>query len=315
MNRRGAVAIAVAMMAVGAGAAAEAAAKQYAQPVVTQKPTRGWRQRGEIHDVTPRWRANYDQAMAGTLRRPRGADNVVVLNVPGVMGNQMPGYFRGAEQHLDGQGYARERGEIHTLDDLEPNAAALAAQARRHIRAGKDVIFLPHSYGGPVAMAAALKLVLDDPTCISHIRGFAFEQSALGGVPGSSLMNNPMAWLGLRAARARGGLFRDLSPQKMKPELTRALATLSSIPMLTLATSAEGKGGVRGKIGRVLARGKETDGAVPKWSQMIRGTHAVILDDMDHGEPVFDLPGRKYEQGPLAESLIVTMMGLPRPGR
>lgn len=310
MNRRGAVAIAVAVMLVGAAADA---AKSYPAPTVVTRATRGWRQRGEIHDVTARWRTNYQAALAGTLRKPRDAAQVVVLNVPGVMGNQMPGYFRGAEQHLDARGYDRERGAIHTLDDLEPNAAALAAQARAHIRAGKDVVFLPHSYGGPVALAAALELVLDDPTCIQHIRGFAFEQSALQGVPGSGLMNNPMGWLGLKAMRARGGLFRDLSPHVMKPQLQRALATLSEVPMLTLATSAEAKGGVRGRIGRAFARGGPGDGAVPRWSQMIPGTHAVILDDMDHGEPVFDLPGRSYEQGPLAESLIVTMMNLPRP--
>lgn len=290
------------------------AAADRTPPRIVAAPTKGWKARGEIHEVTPRFRTAYEKARSGDLEMAPGARKLVVLLVPGVGGNQVPGYYRSVQRHLgtptrSRPGYAVQRAVIHTLDDVDVNAIRIADDIEGIVSGGNDVLVVTHSMGGPYALAAeALR-----PSIRQHVRARVLQQPADGGVPGAWLLDNPVARTGLRLAGARGGLPKDLSPHTRR-SVTALKPHDLSIPTLVLASSADH--GVRGLIGRTLnrrpTRRKEGDGMVPTWSQLIRGTHAVILDDMDHGEPVVDLPGRHYDSGPLAEAMIDTAMRLPR---
>lgn len=271
---------------------------------------RAWRQRGETRDVTDRFTRAYRKAEAGHLSLPREAHDYVYLLVPGVMGNQLPGYMSRLDSRLEGLGLEVHRARVDTLGDVRKNADALGRQILELSAGGKRVVLITHSKGGVDALAAdALH-----PEIRQHIRARVLMQPPYGGSYLAPLLDNPFARTALRAVGGDGRMISD-----MRPDQRRRFAAehphSTDIPTLTLAASS---GTTRSALGplaglaRLAGQGR-TDVMIARQAQIVPGSHVVLLDDMDHAGPVLRLPGRHYQPGAVGEALIATALALPDP--
>lgn len=278
------------------------------------RPTLGWRTRRETFDISSRFGPVYQAARAQRRVLPRGANELVYLLVPGAYGNQIPGYMRSVQEHLDGRGLDVHRSRINTLADCASNAATLRdeilALANPATGPPRQVVLITHSKGGADALVADASY----PELHPHIRAMLLMQPAYDqGTPLAALSNNPLSRALVRRMGGRGDLIGDLSPDVRKRFAT-GTPRRTGVPTLVLATSNRRAKSVLRPVGTVLrwfGHG-DSDGMIPRDAQLIAGSHSVVLDDMDHAGPILKLPGAAYEPGPLVEALLGLTLRLPR---
>jgi triacylglycerol lipase len=272
-------------------------------------PRRGWRERGQVRDVSGRFGELYRRAASGAAVLPPDATRYVYLVIPGAMGQKVPGYMGATQRHLRSRGLEVHRSGINTAAGVAENATTIRREILSLARGRRSVVLITHSKGGIDALAADAMF----PDIRPLVRARVLMQPPFAGTPMAEVLDSGASRAALRMAGGSGALIDDLTGSARR-DFNGARRHSWRIPTVSLASSHRGSRSILAPLGAIIRRrgGGDSDGMVPQSSQVVPGSHVVRVDGLDHWGAVLPVPGAAYRAGPLAEALVAVALGLKR---
>jgi len=242
-----------------------------------------------------------------------GAANYVYLVVPGLLAKHYPLYMNTNVAALSAAGLDVRRIPIDSDAPVATNAATIRNTVNSvYQQTGKRIVFFAHSKGC-VDSAAALQMF---PEILTRVQGMIAVQAPYGGSPIATdlLSSSPIKWVVEKFVEVIFGgdpqSIGDLSYQSRQAFLQKYPypSSVNTISVFTKSTRISSLMYVAAKY-ISDSYGVANDGLVADPDAAIPSSRTIFLDNMDHGDTVFEVfKFCKYRPTQMTQALVYNLL-------
>jgi triacylglycerol esterase/lipase EstA (alpha/beta hydrolase family) len=266
-------------------------------------------------DISSQYEAAYNNIMQNGpgIVNTVGASNYVYVIVPGLLSKHYPGYMDSNVKALQACGLDVRRAPIDSDATVAVNAATIRATVNSIFQqTQKQIILFGHSKGC-VDSAAAVSMY---PDIVSKVKGLIAVQAPYGGSPIATdlLSSSPIKWVVQKIVQA---IFKgdpqsigDLSYASRQAFLQK-YSYPPSVNTISVFTKSTRVSSLMYAAAKYISDsyGADNDGLVADPDAGIPSSRTVFLDNMDHGDTVFEIfKFCKYRPTQMSQALLYILL-------